>query len=146
MTDHPAQAVLGLAVAFAIEDLAHTLDAYDAGSWSLVDLSALLLRRQETVARVALRHVVDPRLARLCKLEIEDVYAKAINDLRHAPPRKPKLARMADLTRRAHDLRAGADAYVVECQRAILAELHQLDADDAEEGKVLRLGGVYPEA
>jgi hypothetical protein len=145
MTDHSAPAVLGLAVAFAIEDLAHTLDAYDAGSWSLLDLETLLVRRQEAIARLVQGHVEDPQLAQLCRQEVEAVYGSTMTDLRQAPPRKSNLARIAYLTHRAQDLRAGADAYVVERQRAMLAGLHQLDADEAEEGKVLRLRGFDPE-
>jgi hypothetical protein len=139
------QAVVGLAVAFAIEDLAHTLDAYDAGSWSLLNLETLLVRRQEAIARLVQGHVEDPHLAQLCRREVEAVYGSTMSDLRHSPPRKSALARIAYLTHRSQDLRAGADAYVAERQRTILAELHQLDADDVEDGKVLRLGGFDPE-
>jgi hypothetical protein len=145
-TDGTAQVILGLAVAFAIEDLAHTLNVYDVRSGSLVELSALLVRRQEAIARLVQGHVENPHLGRLCRQEVEAVYGSTIGDLRQAPPRQSTMARLSDLIRRAHDLRAGADAYVVERQRAMLAELRQLDADDAGEGNVLRLGGFGPEA
>jgi hypothetical protein len=88
ITDRPAQAVLGLAVAFAIEDLAHTLDAYDAGSWSLLDVETLLVRRQEAIARLVQGQVEDPHLAQLYRREVEAVYGSTMSDLHHAPPRK----------------------------------------------------------
>jgi hypothetical protein len=146
MTDSTAQDVLRLAVAFAIEDLAHTLNVYDVRFGSLVELSALLVRRQEAIGRLVEGHVDDPRLGQLCRQEVEAVYGSTIGELRQAPPRQSTMARLSALIQRAHDLRAGADAYVVERQRATLVELLGLDADDAGGGNVLRLGGFDPEA
>jgi hypothetical protein len=146
MTDSTAQDVLRLAVAFAIEDLAHTLNVYDVRSGSPVELSAQLVRRQEVIGRLVEGHVDDPHLGQLCRQEIAAVYGRTIGELRQAPPRQSTMGRLADLTRRAQELRAGADAYVVERRRATLVELLQLDADDAGDGNVLRLGGFDPEA
>lgn len=131
MTNHPAQAVLGLAIAFAVEDLAHTLDAYDAGSWSLVALTTLLLRRQQAITRLVEDQVEDSHLGQVCRLEVEAVYAETLGELRTLPQRRSRVGRMADLSRRSHDLRAGVAAYVAGRQRAILVELRGLGADDA---------------
>ena len=97
------------------------------------------------IVRLVQGQVEDPHLAQLSRREAESVYGRMISDLRQIPARRSTLGRMADLTRRSHDLRVGVAAYVADRQRAGIAELRELDAGDAA-GNVVRLSGWDPAA